>query len=114
MKYPQVIILRDNKYKSIIDKFIQDNSTILNFTPFITNKYEDLNKLYSENFHILVTFGEQECEYITDVKKYISDRMCIRWIHLKEAINIQQWNHSVNYCYINFVINDIKLVRPIF
>ena len=48
MKYPLVIFFRSLNH-NYIDKFLQENDKILNFTPFITNNLEDLNKLWNEN-----------------------------------------------------------------
>lgn len=115
MKYPMVIILRLEKYIEV-DNFLEDNKELLNFTPFIVeldNKSNELNKLWNENYHILLTYGKED-EYIKYVNSIITDRMFSRWIHKNELSTIENWNNSVNHCYINYIIKDIHLTRPIF
>ena len=100
MKYPYVIFYRLDKYSYIDNMFIKNN-TSLNCSIFFTNKKEDLNKLFDSSYQILVTYGDKEEEYIENVRTIISERMRDRWIHLKEINNIDQFNYSVNYCFIH-------------
>ena len=113
MKYPYVIFYRLDKYSYIDNMFIKNN-TSLNCSIFFTNKKEDLNKLFDSSYQILVTYGDKEEEYIENVRTIISERMRDRWIHLKEINNIDQFNYSVNYCFIHNCGLNREQVRPIF
>ena len=112
MKYPLVIFFRSIEH-SYIDKFLQENDKLLNFTPFITNNLDDLTKLWNENYHVLLSFGNID-EYKLNFNKVLSTRMFIRWLHRDNIYDIEALNRSVNYCYINSIIKNIHNTRPIF
>lgn len=118
MKYPYILFFRYDKY-SYIDKFLEDKKDKLLCSVFIVNKKEELNKLYDSNYHLLVTFGEDEDEYIycKDANTIIVDRMRKRWLHFKnlDEKTIEQFNNAVNFCYLHscVIANGVDN-RPIF
>ena len=59
MKYPNIIFFRLEKYKNI-DKFIDEKKDKLDCSFNITDKVEYLNNLHNNNFHLLLTYGEDE------------------------------------------------------
>jgi len=101
MKYPGIIFFRLEKYISI-DKFLNDKRDQLICNIKIISDPLDLNNLFDPNFSILVTFGEID-EYINIV--IIPSRFNKRWIHLNNFPEINDFNKSVNYCYIHNVMN---------
>ena len=113
MKYPNIIFYRFNKY-SDIDSYLLNQS--YNCTFNITDKVEDLNRLFNPNYHLLITFGDTEKEYNNIILPNIEDRFRDRWIHKsrENILNIEEFNSTVNYCYINNVIMERKLQRPEF
>ena len=113
MKYPYIIFYRLDKYSNIDELFIENNKS-LNCSIFFTSKKEDLNKLYDSNYQLLITYGENESDYIPNVMSVIAERMRDRWIHLKEITSIEEFNRAVNYCFIHNCIFDREHVRPIF
>jgi len=44
----------------------------------------------------------------------IVDRMRNRWFHIKTFTTIEEFNSSVNYCFIHNVIENRELTRPKF
>ena len=74
MKYPNILFLRSGKYKDI-DEFINSNRDKFDFTINIIEDYSDLNKLFDTNYHLLVTYGSTNDEYIYGVNSIITDRM---------------------------------------
>ena len=113
MKYPYVIVYRLDKY-SEIDNFFITNNEKLNCTIFITNKHTDLNKLFSSDNHILITYGDNEQEYIENTMSVIVERIRNRWIHLKELPSIDRVNYIVNYCFIYNCSYIRENIRPVF
>ena len=59
MKYPNIIFFRLNQYNNI-DEFINKNEDKFNCTLNITEDINELNKLYNTNYHLLVTYGDNE------------------------------------------------------
>ena len=112
-KYPSVILFRHNKY-SDIDSFIESNKDSLMCTIHITSSIEDLNKLFSPNYHLLVTYGDSYDEYHNSIADKIPHRFSGRWFHKTDISNIAEFNHNVNYCYITNVINIREKTRPVF
>ena len=113
MKYPYVIFYRLEKYAEVDDYFILNN-TLLRCSLFFISKTEDLNKLFNPNYQILITYGPNESEYVSDTLSVISNRMRDRWIHLKELPTIDKFNYMVNYCFINNCAYERNHIRPIF
>jgi glycosyltransferase involved in cell wall biosynthesis len=112
MKYPNILFFRFDKYSNI-DKFFEDNKDKHNFTLNVVNCVEELNKIFNPVYHILVTYGESVNEYLCSYE-VISGRISERWLHFNEIKDIDKFNHSVNYCYINYTINEHASSRPIF
>jgi glycosyltransferase involved in cell wall biosynthesis len=113
MKYPYIIFYRLDTYSEIDNLFINKNLE-LNCTIFFTSNKEDLNKLYDSNYQILITYGENESDYIENVMSVIAERMRDRWIHLTEIKSIESFNYMVNYCFIHNCTFDREHIRPIF
>lgn len=114
MNYPSVIFFRYDKYSKEIDKFINDNKNkFLCEIHIVNNKYE-LNKLFSCNYNILVTYGPLDEEYYNDVNSIITNNMRKRWIHKIDISDIDMFNLSVNNCYIHTLTNEVEYMRPIF
>ena len=113
MKYPNIIFFRFDKY-SYIDKFLDNDKYQCTFN--ITSNIEDLNKLFNPNYHLLITFGDTENEYHYIILPNVVDRFADRWIHKdrESVLNIDEFNSTINYCFINNVINERKLQRPKF
>jgi glycosyltransferase involved in cell wall biosynthesis len=107
-KYPGVLFFRYDKYNDA-DNLVKN----LDCDVHISNNLKDIEKLYSTDIHVLVTYGPNESEYIPDVNIYICNRLLKRWIHYKEIIP-EKFQFSVNYCYIDNVINDRIKTRPTF
>ena len=113
MKYPYIIFYRLEKYSNI-DNFFIDNNEKLNCSIFFTSNINDLNKLFDSNYQILITYGDNENEYVSNVMSIITDRMRNRWIHLKEVLSIYEFNRAVNYCFIYNCTFQRENIRPIF
>ena len=108
--YPNVIFFRHDTYSSI-DSFFVTNKKDLLCDVTIYNNNSCLNKLFSANNHILITYGKHYSEYLHDCK-YLPDRIKHRWIHLSE-ITLDQFNSSINFCYMDNIIKP-QSIRPIF
>ena len=113
MKYPYIIFYRFEKFASV-DNFFIENNEKLDCSLFFTSDKEDLNKLFDSNYQILITYGDNESEYILNVTSIIANRMCNRWIHFKDISNIGEFNRAVNYCFIHNCTFERENVRPIF
>ena len=74
MKYPYIIFYRLKKHSNI-DNFFIENNEKLNCSLFFTIDKEDLNKMFDSNYQILITYGDNEAEYIPNVNSIIADRM---------------------------------------
>jgi len=112
MKYPNILFLRYNEY-IYIDTFLENNKDNLDFNLNIIEKKDDLNKLFDNNYQILVTFGSID-KYISDVNSVIPPRMRKRWIHYEKIDNITTLNNNINYCYIDNVYNGNHITFSIF
>ena len=82
----------------------------------ITDNILDLNKLFNPNYHLLITYGDDPIEYHNIILPNLIHRLSDRWIHKTSAgvENIDEFNNTINYCYINNVIRQRKSQRPIF
>jgi len=107
-RYPVVLFFRYDRYNDADTKVKNLNCDVR-----ITNDPSEIEKLYSTDVHILVTYGPNEHEYHQDVNKYICLRLRKRWIH-HTNINPKQFENGVNYCFIDTVIKDRKESRPVF
>lgn len=112
MKYPQVIFFRHSKYQ-YIDQFFADEDKLECTLIIISNK-EELNKLFDPNYQILVTFGANESEYLEESFSVIDNNFSSRWFHLKNIRSMQEFNSSVNYCFIDNAIKSRQETRPEF
>lgn len=113
MKYPYIIFYRFENF-SEIDKFFIENNTKLNCSIFFTSDKNDLNKLYDSSYQILVTYGDNETNYINLVNSVIAERMRRRWIHFNKIDSIDIFNRSVNYCFIHNCTLNRDNIRPKF
>lgn len=113
MRYPNIIFFRYSKY-DFIDTFLNQYSDKLLCNLNFTSDKLFLNNLFDPNYHLLVTFGENENEYYNDINQMLSERMYRRWIHYKKIDDIDIFNKNVNYCYISIVSTEPSLMRPIF
>lgn len=113
MKYPLVVFFRYKKYEQI-DLFFEKNKDKLLCSINIVSDVNKLNKLFDSSYHLLVTFGDTEKEYIDNVNSIIVDRIRKRWIHYNSITDINIFNSNVNYCYMNNVIQKHECTRPIF
>ena len=111
-RYPLVLLFRHTNY-SYIDETIKINTDKLMCTVEITSKTEDLNNLFNSNYHLLVTYGDTYDEYAY-ICNHIPQRFSRRWFHKTNINNIDVFNHNVNYCYIDNVIETREKTRPIF
>ena len=113
MKYPYIIFYRFEKFASV-DNFFIENNEKLDCSLFFTSDKEDINKLFDSNYQLLITYGDNESEYILNVNSIIAERMRNRWIHLKDISNIGEFNRAVNYCFIHNCTFERPSIRPIF
>ena len=114
MKYPYIIFYRFEKYATSIDNFFIANNEKLDCSLFFTSDKEDLNKLFDSSYQILITYGDNESEYIPNVMSILANRMQNRWIHFKDISNIGEFNRAVNYCFIHNCTVERQSIRPIF
>ena len=115
-KYPFVYFLRTEKYKDI-DNFLEVNKEKLECTieTIGENDLDKLNNLFdTSKYHILVTFGESDKEYIPLIVPRLVDRMRNRWFHRKSIDDISDFNRNVNCCYTFNAIMNREDVRPKF
>ena len=113
MKYPVTLLFRHDKYATI-DKFIEENKNSMNFSVTITNDFNDLNKLFDPNNHLLLTFGPDDKEYLPNIDLILPERIKKRWLHLRNIPSIEIMNQILNTCYTNNVIAEQSITRPIF
>jgi glycosyltransferase involved in cell wall biosynthesis len=104
MKYPFIIFYR-NELDADCDKFFIDNNKKLNCTVHITNKVSTLNKIYSANYHLLITLDNFEDFYGNQ-----------KWIKLTklDLNNVSVFNELVNKKYILNCALDRNYMRPVF
>ena len=111
MKYPFIIFYREDK-DSNIDKFFIENNAKLNCTVHITNKIGKINRMYSANYHLLITISEKE------IKKEIADfGNSKKYMKLtyKDFKNVDTFNDLVNNRFIlNCSVSDRSYLRPVF
>jgi len=104
MKYPNILFFRHSYYKDIDSFFYKNNENLL-CSINLTDKKEDLNKLYNPNYPLLITYGDyKRYKFIVDVIPY---RFFKRWIHyeLNKLPEINEFNRSVNFCFIHNIMN---------
>lgn len=114
MKYPKVILLRKDEYKNEVDDFVKENLDKFDCSIEISNNPEDIQKLFSENHHILVTYGKTQEEYLKLIVPHMVKRFNSRWIHKTSLTDINQFSYNVNYCYIDNSLRFRETTRPEF
>lgn len=110
MNYPYIIFLRWEKYKDI-DEWFETHKRKLDCTVTITSDIKDVIKLFNPNYQLLVTYGEVE---YNQVLEYLPERMRSRWIHYQDLPDVNKFNRSVNYCFVDNAIQNREKTRPIF
>lgn len=114
MRYPIVLFFRYNKYAAI-DEYLNTNKDSIMATINIIDNKKELNKLFSSNYHLLITFGSDgDKEYCNDVNSIVPDRIRHRWIHYNELPELNTLNHSLSYCLVNNSIKSREQTRPVF
>jgi len=105
MKYPFIIFYREDK-DAHIDKFFLDNNSLLNCTVQITNKITKINKIYSANYHLLITLHNEIAE-LNSNKKYIK-------LTKSDFLDVKIFNELVNNRFILNCSLDRTYLRPVF
>lgn len=114
MRYPFILFFRYNKYAAI-DEYLNANKDNIMATINIIDNKDELNKLFSSNCHLLITFGANgDKEYCNDVNSIIPDRIRHRWIHFNELPDLNAFNSSLSYCLVNNSIRSREQTRPVF
>jgi glycosyltransferase involved in cell wall biosynthesis len=114
MRYPIVLFFRYNKYAAI-DEYLNANKDKIMATINVIDNKTELNKMFSSNYHLLITFGPNgDKEYCNDVNSIVSDRIRHRWIHYNELPELNALNRSLSYCLVNNSIKPREQTRPIF
>lgn len=114
MKYPHVIFLRYSIYSSVDYKIKEAiNEKKLNFTITIASNLAVVQKLFRENYNILITFGNDKDEY-KDIEHIIPQRLQSLWIHQKNFNNVAEINNIVNFYFMNNVVGERANTRPVF
>lgn len=101
---PNVIFFRYDKY-SHIDSFFTLQKEKLSCKINIINTKDKLSNLFGSDDHILVTFGEDDECYISEVNSMIVPKLRSRWIHMHKIDDVNVFNHSVIYCYVSYITN---------
>jgi glycosyltransferase involved in cell wall biosynthesis len=109
---PSIVFFRYDSY-SYIDAFFKMHEEKLLCSVSIYNNNRCLNQLFNVNYPLLITFGNSFDEYTKDVYDILPSRMNFRWIHLTVINSIEQFNTSVQYCYMHNIVKQAWL-RPIF
>lgn len=109
---PNILFFRYDKY-SEIDDFFTRHKDELSCKVNIISKSHNLNHLFCVDYHILVTYGENETEYYASVNSVITPKMRMRWIHLNKLDDVNSFNNSVIFCYMNSItIIHCEELRP--
>ena len=115
MRYPQVLFLRHSKYSGV-DTIIANAEAkgLLKCSVSITSDVYDVRKLFRTDCNVLVTYGRRKYEYEA-VNTFIPERLqTALWIHASSLDNIDEFNSSVNYYFINHVVGARLNTRPKF
>ena len=117
MKYPFIIFYREDKDSSL-DQFFIENNVKLNCTVHITNKISKINRMYSSNYHLLITFANEiatneiAVNEITGIFGNNKKHMKLTSLDLQ---NVDTFNDLVNKQYIlNCSVSDRSYLRPVF
>ena len=116
MKYPFIIFYRTD-YFCYVDNFFIENANKLDCSIFIADSIEHVKNLHNSNFHLLITYGNEN-DYSNNLLSVISPSMLIRRFHIHKDSNIIQnitnFNHFINNLYINLCSIERSKVRPTF
>jgi glycosyltransferase involved in cell wall biosynthesis len=112
MRYPNTIFLRYKKY-SYIDNYIIEFQNEYYFSIGITHDKKYLNNMFSSNYHLLITFGDNKEEYRNDIFSILPDRFEKYWLHFNDFSNIEELNKKINDAYIGNVLTR-EFYRPVF
>ena len=117
MKYPFIIFYREDKDSSL-DQFFIENNVKLNCTVHITNKISKINRMYSSNYHLLITFANEiatneiAVNEITGIFGNNKKHMKLTSLDIQ---NVDTFNDLVNKQYIlNCSVSDRSYLRPVF
>ena len=112
MKYPFIIFYREDK-DSNLDQFFITNNAKLNCTVHITNKIEKINRMYSANYHLLITLYNEINDEIADD---FGQSFGKKWLKLTSTDfqNVDIFNNLVNKQYILNCSLDRDYLRPVF
>ena len=117
MKYPFIIFYREDK-DSNLDQFFIENNAKLNCTVHITNKISKINRMYSSNYHLLITFANEistngiAVNEITGIFGNNKKHMKLPSLDIQ---NVGTFNDLVNKQYIlNCSVSDRSYLRPVF
>ena len=86
--------------------YINDNIDKFKCDIVIISETKELLNIFDPNYHLLVTYGEDETKYYSDVQTVFLPRFYRRWIHKKDITDIDTFNYSVSYCYIDNVLRN--------
>jgi len=112
MKYPHIIFFRYEKY-SYMDNFMLEFQDEYDLTIGITHELKDLNNLFSSNYHLLITFGEDKEEYRKDIFSILPQRFEHYWLHYEDFTNFKKLNKRINRKYVRLLLNR-EISRPTF
>ena len=122
MKYPFVIFYRKHIFNQL-DNFFIENAAKLDCSIFIADSVEYVKNLHNSNYHLLITYGDNEQDYINELLTVISNEMLIRHIHISTndevknnelTNNVDKFNHFINTEYVKLCTVNRCLVRPTF
>ena len=111
--YPRIILFRYEKYNEV-DGYINEHLDEFKCDIVITSDKNVILNLFDTNYHLLVTYGDEENQYYNDINSVFISRFHRRWIHKKDLLDINEFNNSVSYCYIDNVLRDHSVNRPEF
>jgi glycosyltransferase involved in cell wall biosynthesis len=117
MKYPFIIYYKQD---SNFENFLILNGDYFNCTIFITDDINQLNKMYNNNYPLLITYGVQEennnlLVLLSDLSKYLCQNILkYRHVHFTEVPTVESFNLCVNRKFIEICTLERELVRPTF
>jgi glycosyltransferase involved in cell wall biosynthesis len=112
MRYPHCIFFRYDKY-SYIDNFLLEFQKEYHFTLGVTSNKFDLNKLFSSNYHLLITYGDTKQEYESDIFSILPETFENYWVHYTDFTNFKKLNKQLNKKYTKNLLNR-EIYQPIF
>lgn len=113
MRYPLVLFYRPES-SSEVDTFIKENADKFHCSFDITGDPSDVRKMVSENYHLLMTYGDDYQGCVNAITPHLMHRFYTRWVHKKSIADISQFSYNVTYCYIDNCIGDRVSMRAQF